>query len=158
LLSYENLDRIADAYNPILAAVWLLLVCRTFLFRGWRAGLIQTGLGVGTLLIAYGLMWLDNAFGFWPALGLDYSTHTAVAFALGASIFAIARPCRLAVAVTLAAYVLLMLYQQYHSVGDIVSTLLVLAVPVCALAYALQAAADNSSRPKSLGGSDQLLR
>jgi len=56
------------------------------------------------------------------------------------------------------AYVLLVLYQQYHSVGDIISTLLVLAGPVCALAYASQAAADNSSGPKPLRGSDQLLR
>jgi len=154
LLSYVTLDRIADAYNPILAAAWLLLVCRTFLIRGWRAGLIQTGLGIGTLLIAYGLMWLDNAFGFWPALGLDFSTHTAVAFALGATIFAMSRPCRLAVAVSFAAYVLLVLYQQYHSIGDIVSTLLVLAGPVCALVYASQAAVDNSSTPKLLRASD----
>jgi hypothetical protein len=150
LLSYETLDRIADAYSPILAAVWLLLVCRAFLILGWRAGLVQTGLGIGTLLIAYGLMWLDNLYRVWPALGLDYSTHTAVAFALATTVFTISRPCRLVVAATFAAYVLLMLYQQYHSIGDIASTLLVLAGPVCALAYALRVAANDSFKRKPL--------
>jgi hypothetical protein len=31
-----------------------------------------------TLLIGYGLMFLNNRFQIWPAFGLDYSTHTAV--------------------------------------------------------------------------------
>lgn len=148
MLSYDTLDRIADAYNPSLAAVWLLLVGRAFLIRGWRVGLIHAGVGVGTLLVAYGFMWLDNAYRFWPALGLDYSTHAAVAFALGATIFTVSRPCRFAIVVSLAAYFLLMLYQQYHSVGDIISTLLALTVPVCVLACISQRAVNNSFKPK----------
>lgn len=132
----------------------LLLVCRAFVRRAWRIGLIQVGLGIGTLLIAYGLMWLDNAYRFWPVLGLDYSTHTAVAFALCTTIFTISRPLRLVVVASLAAYVLLMLYQQYHTVEDIASTLVVVAIPVCALAYALQRVANSSSKPSPLRGSD----
>jgi hypothetical protein len=153
LLSYETLDRIADAYAPILALVVLLLVCRTFVLRSWRIGLIQAGLGIGTLLIAYGLMWLDNVYRFWPMLGLDYSTHTAVAFALGATLFTISRPLRLVAVASLAAYILLMLYQQYHTVGDIASTLVAVAIPVCTLAYALQRMADDGSKPNLLRGS-----
>lgn len=150
MFSYENLDRIADAYNPILAAAWLLLLGRAVLVRGWRTGLVHAGLGVGALLIAYGCMWLDDAYRLWPGFGLDYSTHTAVAFALGVTLFTMYRPGRAAVVLSLAGYFLLMLYQRYHSAGDIASTLLVLATPIYALAYASHRATGGSSGPDRL--------
>lgn len=138
MLSYENLDRIADAYNPLLGLMWLLLSGWAFARRGWRAGLASMGLGLATLIVAYGLMAIDNKLKLWSAMGLDYSTHTAVAFAVVATIVTIERRLRIALPLSLLAYCALMLYQRYHSVADMATTMAALTLPIGALAYALR--------------------
>jgi len=155
LLSYEFLDHLADAYNPVLAAAWLLLVGHALVFRRWRAALARVALGLGALLVAYGGMWLDDALGVWPSMGLDYSTHAAVALALCAALWVLARRSRIVVAVSLAAYCLLMVYQRYHTPADIASTLLVVAVPMAGVVWCLapstgfgRRVADKSLQPK----------
>lgn len=131
--SYETLDAIADAYVPALGILWLLLVLAALLAREWKAALMRLALGSANLVVAYGLMWLDSMLGAWSAIGLDYSTHAAVAFALVLAAGTIARHLLLPAALSLALYACLMLYQQYHSVADIASTLLVIGPPIAAL-------------------------
>lgn len=129
-MNYENLDTIADAYIPLLLAIYLGGLIR-ILYLDWpnyrRSGLTLL-FGSGSLLIAYGIMFLDNATGIWPSLGMDYSTHTAVAFALIFSISLLFPAKRLWLTGSLVAYILLMLYQRYHSLADILSTLLIVSL------------------------------
>ena len=90
---------------------------------GTRSLLIFTG-----ALIAYGLMFLDNKLQLWPALGLDYSTHTAVALVLVVYLLANSPKAPWFWLTSLVGYVLLMLYQRYHTVADIMTTAIVVAI------------------------------
>jgi hypothetical protein len=122
MLDYETLDAIADAYTPLLALGGLVLLLHPLLKRQWQVlGTRMTRLAAG-MLVAYGLMFLDNRLQIWPAVGMDYSTHTAVALVLVMFISAHAPKTRWPCWVSLLAYALLMLYQRYHTVPDIVTT------------------------------------
>lgn len=127
--SYETLDTIADAYTPLLVIVSLAFIVVALFRAQWRvAGLRLLTVSV-VVTIAYGLMFFDARFNIWSTFGLDYSTHTAVALVLVA--FLTANRPRLTVlwVGSLIAYVLLMLYQGYHTVSDITVTAAVVIVP-----------------------------
>jgi len=80
--SYETLDAIADAYIPLLALISLLLIAVRLFKAQWKpAGRGMAGF-IAVAFIAYGLMFLDRFLGIWPAVGLDYSTHTATSLGL----------------------------------------------------------------------------
>lgn len=148
--SFELLDKVADAYTPLLGVAWLALIGQSAIFRQWRRAFWRLVLGLSALVIAYSFMWADNAFLWWPSVGLDYSTHSAVALALAAAIGASSPGLRLPVAATVLAYFLLMLHQQYHTVADIVSTSAAVAAPLAALVYFLRCrveAAASSFKP-----------
>lgn len=129
-MSYETLDAIADAYIPGLL-ILLIAGFITALYKSWshcRAIVPYVCFLIGTLLFSYGLMFVDNAILLWPRLGLDYSTHTAVALSL-VFVSCAAFPSRWKFfALSMLAYAVLMLYQRYHSVLDIVSTCAVISV------------------------------
>ena len=130
MISYETLDAIADAYIPMLAPACLALTLLS-LRHGQSNSAARGGLGLGTsLALAYSLMFIDEAFQIWPRFGLDYSTHTAVALAL-VSFLSINAP-RIAKywLASLVAYAGLMQYQGYHSAADIISTAIVLGLPM----------------------------
>lgn len=130
MFSYETLDKIADAYTPMLAIVSLAFIIVSVIRAQWRtAGLLLLTVTM-ILAIAYGLMFLDGRFDIWRTFGLDYSTHTAVALVLVA--FLAANNPQFAVfwVGSLMAYVLLMLYQGYHTVSDITVTAAVVVVPI----------------------------
>ncbi len=85
------------------------------------------------VFMAYGLMFLDNRYKVWPALGLDYSTHTAVALGLVILLSFNATKLKALWCGSFAAYVLLMLYQRYHTIADIVTTALAVGAPTALL-------------------------
>jgi hypothetical protein len=127
--SYETLDTIADAYTPLLAIISLAFTVVALFKAQWRlAGLRLLTLST-VLAIAYGLMVFDARFSIWSTVGLDYSTHTAVALVLVA--FLAVNQSRLTAPgiCSLIVYVLLMLYQGYHTVSDIAVTAAVVIVP-----------------------------
>jgi hypothetical protein len=128
--SYETLDAIADSYNPSLALISLALVAAGLLRAQWRvAGTRALAVAI-VASVAYGLMFVDRRWNVWSAFGLDYSTHTALS--LGLVIFLSFSAPRWIVLWTgsFAGYVLLMLYQRYHSISDIATTGAVVGVPV----------------------------
>jgi hypothetical protein len=128
MLDYETLDAIADAYTPLLALAALALLLRPLFARHWQVlGARMTRLAAGAF-VAYGLMFLDSRLQLWPAMGMDYSTHTAAALALVMFLAAHAPTTRRACWISLAGYVLLMLYQRYHTVADIVTTAIVVGM------------------------------
>lgn len=120
--SYATLDAIADAYTPLLALACLVLLLRPLRALQWQAlGLRMASLAAGAL-IAYGLMYVDNRLAIWSMAGLDYSTHTAVALVLTMFLSMHWPKARWPGWLSLCVYGLLMLYQQYHTVADIIST------------------------------------
>lgn len=133
MVSYEVLDAIADAYTPLLFIGYLV-----FSILYWRKGdRLAVVKGFAGIIVAYGFMFADNAWQFWPSVGLDYSTHSAVALALIA--FHIHKrplksPSAISFTISLALYYALEVYQQYHSILDIVTTAAVVG-PAIALTY-----------------------
>jgi hypothetical protein len=132
-MAYEILDTICDSYIPLLALAFFVgLVGRAVKQSGERRFLLRVFVFfVGMILVSYGIMFLDNAIHIWPAFDLDYSTHTAVSLTLVLSICVLARQFWKVAVGSFVVYVLLMLYQEYHTFPDIASTM----VPVASTAF-----------------------
>lgn len=128
----QGLDFIADAINPsllvlALVASWLQQGKPPWAFWG-RIFL--------SLVVVYGMMFIDNQFQLWPRLGWDYSTHTAFAVAVIVSLGMFHRRWFLILIPVLVIYAALMMILDYHSLADIVTTTLVIA-PLTALIQGL---------------------
>lgn len=138
-MSYEQLDAIADSYIPLLFVLFLAGLGRDvyLLWPNYRASLISLFYLIGLLAAAYGLMFIDNTLRLWPSFGLDFSTHTAVSLAL---VLGLARvfPARWTLlAVSFVGYLALMLYQQYHSLLDVLTTSVVIGACAALLSKSL---------------------
>lgn len=124
-MAYEVLDSIADSYNPLLFLGYII-----FSALYWRAGDRLAALrGFCGIVVAYVFMFIDKTWQLWSSVGLDYSTHSAVALAL--IVFHIhkrsikSRPAIL-LSISLVIYCILVVHQQYHSAMDVVTTILAL--------------------------------
>lgn len=139
-MTYEQLDFIADCYIPLLLILFLAQVGRRMYCHWPERGAVVFACGylVGLLVIVYGVMLLDNLVQLWPRMGLDYSTHTSVALVLVIGLSLVLPLMWRWFALSLLAYAGLMLYQQYHSVMDMVSTGAVIGM-LAALLYKLAA-------------------
>jgi len=132
IMTYETLDKIADSFIPALAIFALLATAFVSSnSQNWvkivffRLTFLSILLGV-----AYGFMLLDNFYHIWPKLRLDYSTHAAVSLVLVLFLGLLMPKSFLLWATSLVAYYGLMLYQEYHSLTDIVSTVFLIAVAI----------------------------
>ncbi len=155
MLDYETLDFVADLYVPVLTVLSLNIAASAGIMRRWiLLGLYAAVLLLGAL-IAYGLMYIDISFQIWPSVGLDYSTHTAVALVLVVFLVLSLKRYWLVWLATLVCYILLMLYQGYHGVADIATTSVVVGVflsPVVILFHRLRAAANQRFQPTGYAG------
>lgn len=125
---------IADCYTPLLALIALVRIV-----NGWREGKrAHAALLVCSVFIVYMWMYIDEQLQLWVRFGLDYSTHTAAAFALVVLICkdnSATYPHLLSA--SLFGYGVLMYVLDYHSWGDMISTLLVIAACLLAIIYSL---------------------
>lgn len=126
MTEYEILDAVADAYNPILliGSIGILIYSiaqKNSLYSNQTKEFVLIG------LVVYGWFYLDKIFGIWSLFNLDYSTHTAAGFSLTFYLFINSKHLRNFVWVFFIAYLILILYQQYHTVLDILTTLLATA-------------------------------
>lgn len=135
-MTYETLDSIADAYIPLLGLCSLLSLLLDFRPPAASFRIVSIRFSLLMLLVGlvYTLMILDDRLSIWHTLGgLDYSTHTALSLVLTLFLEAGHKQHRGVLVGLFAAYLLLMLYQHYHTVADIVSTGMVMgliAVPL----------------------------
>ena len=128
MLDYQTLDTIADAYTPLLAILSVAVIVGRAFHRRWKLAYLNFSLFLTEGIISYGLMYLDRAFQLWPSVGLDYSTHTAVALVLVVFLTLTLPRYALFWSVSLLCYLLLMLYQKYHSLSDIISTVFAVGI------------------------------
>lgn len=132
-MTYETLDLIADSYIPSLAIICLILILLPVLDLNWKRVVRRFTVFFLLVASAYALMLIDNYLKIWPKFGLDYSTHTAVALSLVSFIIYYKPKLKFIAGGSLIAYVLLMLYQGYHPLTDIVSTAIALAFPIAGI-------------------------
>lgn len=130
MISYQQLDTIADSYTPILGAIWLLLALAPLVRLQLKTSVNRVVSGLLASAIAYGGMYADNHWLIWPRYGLDYSTHTAIAIAAVVQLMVIARQGWWLWSGSLLAYLMLMNYQHYHSWADMVTTGLAVLPPM----------------------------
>ncbi len=133
-MTYEELDRIADLYVPTLAVAWCGLLLYHLLMRQWWLSGRVAVTGLFAVAVAYGVMFFDNAVRLWPSVGLDYSTHTALALALGLQLVVFAPRFRGFVIASQIAYGALMHYQAYHTWADMFTTA-ICVLPVMAAPF-----------------------
>jgi hypothetical protein len=77
--------------------------------------------------LMYAIGWLDAALAMWPSAGLDYSGHSGFVTVLVLSLFLWSRVVGTIAFGVFALYAVLMLYQRYHTVADILTTVVVVA-------------------------------
>ncbi|MGD6736345.1 hypothetical protein ACP5PY_08125 [Photobacterium leiognathi subsp. mandapamensis] len=85
-MTYQQWAFIADVYTPMIALACFISILRVMMKGNVQQGFIRLGLVVLSTLFIYGVMFLDNVLHIWPAFGLDYRTHTAIALVFVADI------------------------------------------------------------------------
>lgn len=115
---------LADCYTPVL----LVIVMKDIVIH-WRNGHRFQSLRLCyAALVVYSWMFIDKAYQLWASKGLDYSTHSAAALALivvigqGKSLLN-----KVFLIVSLVTYAFLMYLLNYHSWGDMFTTLAVIS-------------------------------
>ena len=122
----DTLDAVADAINPALVLFILFITWRYYVQKRTVPWAFLTATIV-SIVIVYVIQYLDVRLSLWPALGLDYSTHTAFAAALISSL-AFLNPRLLSVLVPVfVLYAVLMMYLDYHTIADILTAAIVIA-------------------------------
>ena len=121
-LTFEQLDSIADAYIPSLGILSVLLLYIDGSLYGLKKQVLRL---IGLLLSiswAYLLMFIDMKLEIWSKFNLDYSTHTALSLCFICHLMFIRPSRRGLILSSFVAYALLMMYQAYHSLADIITT------------------------------------
>lgn len=116
---------LADAYMPAIALLLAYCLYLTYkeskrFFKG------QLFLLTILLFVVYGFMFLDNIYKVWPKMGLDYSTHSALFFALSLCVYTIKSTFKYILGALLFSYFWMLIYLEYHTFLDILSTISVI--------------------------------
>ncbi|EAT13860.1 hypothetical protein HF888_10510 [Bermanella marisrubri] len=125
MLSYSQWGLVADAYIPVLALITLIFLLKELVKFNFQRPLKQLLWIFISGCFVYGVMAVDQALNIWSAVGLDYSTHSAVALIF--VVFLVLQKSIAAVLsiVSFVLYAWLMMYLNYHSILDILTTALV---------------------------------
>lgn len=136
-MSWETLDAIADSVIPVLGLIALI-----WPWLRWRGSRRHAALNITVTLLSVGfdymLSALDGKFGWWPSVGLDFSTHTAIAIALIVALSSIKPSTWTVWTAILLGYFVLMVYQSYHTWADIGTTAAVVAPPLIVARWLLR--------------------
>jgi len=127
MTTYEKLDFIADSYNPALLLFSLVLVAFTFKSEGAKLSGVKSGLLLILILLVYIFQLLDSNLNLWSSFGLNYSTHTAFSLAIVCFVLYSSRKTKIVIMFSFLGYLILMLYQKYHTVADILTTIAVIS-------------------------------
>lgn len=133
MTAHDFLDAVADSFNPLLAIVALAVpfLRRVRTARTTVVYYVATGAAIG---LVYLVRFIDDRNQLWASFGLDYSTHSAFAASLAASIGAFDRRWAIPLALAVLLYFALEIFMRYHGAVDIVSS----AVPAAIAALMLQ--------------------
>ncbi|MBU2714158.1 hypothetical protein [Zooshikella harenae] len=121
-MSYQQLDMIADSYIPILLLISLIGFIKSFFYNGYLKTSYEALPFLIGIIFIYSLMYVDLKLEIWPMLSLDYSTHTALALVFVCGISFWGKRQLIGVVISMVLYCLLMMYQNYHTLLDILTT------------------------------------
>ncbi|MBV8544413.1 MAG: hypothetical protein JO093_23530 [Acidobacteria bacterium] len=132
MTTHKVLGAIANSFNPIVAILALAVpfARRPRTLRSTIAYYLAAGIAIG---LVYVVRAIDDRYGLWASRGLDYSTHSAFAASLAASIAAFHRRWAAPLVGATVLYFALEMFMRYHGVLDILSS----AVPAAMAAAVL---------------------
>lgn len=137
MTTYEVIDAICDSVNPILFLASIGVLGYFIIKKNYKHSLFVCLGTLYGLLVTYGILFIDTKIHLWEGMGMDYSTHTAFAFVM-CSVIGVFTKRPVLMAVILAIYIIAMLYQKYHTVADISTTLIVLSALVFPFIFLLK--------------------
>lgn len=123
----SNLAVIADSYSPILVLASLYQLTLRFKMNGSKTAVLDSLAIIFCLIFIYTLMIADNSVHIWHSASLDYSTHSAFAIVWVTYLCMPGGSLVFPAILSLCAYFGLMVYMQYHSIADILTTSLATA-------------------------------
>ena len=126
MTTFEKLDFIADSVNPALVALTIIFIVYNYIRQGVKTRKKNLIYFLLAIVCVYVLRFLDSKFKWGLSFGLDYSTHTALSLVCTMCLVKLSRKLQLLWWTAWLMYLLLMLYQGYHTIMDIVSTSVVL--------------------------------
>lgn len=144
--TFRLLDRISDSFNPLLTVVALAapFVRRPRAFRATTIYYLSACTAIG---FVYAIRAVDIRHQIWAHVGLDFSTHSAFAASLVASVGAFNSRWLGPLLILTGSYFCLQIVMRYHSALDILTSAL-LAVAVTLL---LHFGAVRRGRPSGSG-------
>ena len=122
MLTYDQWDIVADAYIPVLTVLALWSLFKRSGNSGGPRTIPQIKILVLSVLLVCLLMFVDAILVIWPRFGLDYTTHVALALALVCHLIYFGKTFSPLLAGSMCLYCVLMVYQAYHTIWDVVST------------------------------------
>ncbi len=126
MFTYQQIDTIADSYNPFLLLISIAIVAISFIRNHKHSAASQTTVLLLGFGIIYFIYWLDQQLKLWTSFGLDYSTHTATSLLMTTFIFYYLKRLRYLFLIMFIVYLLIMIYQKYHSIQDILTTCMII--------------------------------
>ncbi|WP_318463121.1 hypothetical protein [Photobacterium leiognathi] len=121
-MTYQQWALIADVYTPMIALACFISILRVMMKGSMQQGLIRLVLVILSTIFIYTMMFIDNILHIWPAFGLDYSTHTAIALVFVAYFIVYKSRLMYLMLISMFSYALIMVHQHYHTVADILTT------------------------------------
>ena len=126
-LSYEALDTLADTYIPVIGVMALVLLYQSVVQKIAHLKSASLYFFV-TISIVYTIKLIDDNYHVWHQLELDYSTHTALSVSLICFILKLSKKYSIGLLGSLLGYFSLMHYQQYHTLYDMLTTLMAILI------------------------------
>ena len=150
MTTHSVLGAIANSFNPLLAILALVVpfVRKPRSLRSTIAYYLSAGIAIG---LVYLVRAIDDRYQLWASRGLDYSTHSAFAASLAASIGTFHRRWAAPLVVATVLYFALELFMRYHGIIDILSSAVPAAIAAAVLVIAFRSLMPTaaSDRPRS---------
>ncbi len=148
--TYGVLDFIADSFNPLLTIIALAgpFLRRPRTLRSTIAYYLSAAAAIG---IVYVVRAIDGRQHLWASFGLHFSTHSAFAASLVASLGSFIRRWVAPLVIAAVLYFSLELVMRYHGFGDILTSASLAVITAVLLHLALARVAQPSlpSRDRS---------
>ncbi len=125
-MNYEQWDKLANAYIFIIGAMCVIYIFRSFFSTNFKTSSLQLLTTCLSLLFIYAIMLIDKNWQLWPTFDVQYSIKTALALVFVCYFVVHGRLSRWLAIVSMLGYIELMMYQNFYSWVDVITTAIVI--------------------------------
>jgi len=132
---YEKLDIIADSYNPILLILSIVIILVNIKRNRKVYAFYEFVLLTVLISLVYLFQAIDNRLSIWSSFGCNYSTHTAFSLAIVFFVLFKGIKTKAYIVTSFVFYIALMLFQKYHTIIDILTTIAAISPLMYTIVY-----------------------